>query len=170
MKWKLHNGSRFLELFDDWATNLDEAFPANPLLHPDFMQLAIEHFGDDRVRILEGMDSDRTEILVPVIRRMPGSWRTFSPSQLPVAPIYDIREGAQAIQGGRLLRRRSPHVDRRHDEDDRAIADYLPGSGRAVHCGSLVPATGEHDQRLGRLITFQPIKNSIHPKRHSAAS
>ena len=45
-----------------------------------------------------------------------------------------------ALQSRRLLRRRSRAVDRRNDEDDRAVDDYLPRSGRPVHCGIPVHA------------------------------
>jgi CelD/BcsL family acetyltransferase involved in cellulose biosynthesis len=130
MKWQLHDRSRFLELYDNWAIHIDEAPLGNPFLHPDFMHTAIEHFGKDRVRILQGTEDGQARFLLPITRRMHGCWRTFSPSQLPVAPIYDNGEHGQPFDLEGIFAALSPGTVMFE------ILNYDPDYAPAIHCGA----------------------------------
>ncbi len=97
MKWHLHKSTCFLDLYAELASHEKESSPANPLLHPDFVHTAIEHFGDTNTYILVGSHDDAPSVLLPVSRCGFGKWRSFSPSQLPIAPFYCRTESRHPI-------------------------------------------------------------------------
>lgn len=73
------------ELLSEFAR--DNSRTPHPLLHRDFLLPALEHFGDGVTKILAGRQADRLVLLAPVAPARPGYWRSFSPSQLPIAPL-----------------------------------------------------------------------------------
>jgi len=90
MKWNLEDIKSLRELLDLWMDTAGTPGRQHPLLHPDFLCAALAHFGNSRVSVLVGSDKGRLQLFLPVIRHRAGIWRTFSPSQMPIAPVFAL--------------------------------------------------------------------------------
>lgn len=91
MDWKLHRADNYEQLLNQMLKSMRLMGPPNPLLETDFVVPAVKHFGSSRTRILTGYESGQPILILPVEKFQFGIWRSFAPSQLPIAPIHHAK-------------------------------------------------------------------------------
>lgn len=89
MQWKLLPAAEFARHRDAWqAINARAADSA--LLHPDFIEPLIVHFGSGREMLAVCHQDSEAVAMTLVHRRRAGVWETFQPSQAPIGPWVSL--------------------------------------------------------------------------------
>lgn len=91
MNWMVVASSEFARYRAEWD-RLNAVGPNSGLLHSDFIEPLLQHFGDERVVLAIGGPVGAPHALALLHSPRFGCWETFQPSQLPVGPWLNLSE------------------------------------------------------------------------------
>jgi hypothetical protein len=85
MPWQFHPITTFAQHSRDWD-RLAEATGGVPFLTSRFLGPALTHLATGSERLALCVEAGEAKAMTIVVRRAPGVWQTFQPSQLPLGP------------------------------------------------------------------------------------
>ena len=86
LDWELLPATEFASHSEQWQ-NLNAAHLGHVLLHPDFISTCLRHFGHPGVVLAVGKAGTQVRAMLLLARHGRIRWSSFSPSQLPIAPV-----------------------------------------------------------------------------------
>lgn len=89
MHWTLLPAAAFARYRDTWQA-LNARAADSALLHPDFIEPLLAHFGFGGEMLAVCRDAGEPVAMTLVQKRRPGSWETFQPSQAPLGPWVSL--------------------------------------------------------------------------------
>lgn len=139
LKWTLQPANELSLRQDEWA-RLNAGAHNHALLNPAFLISCIEHFADTDTYLAIGQDRSGTVAAMALLRRINlFTWSTFSPSQLPVAPIV-------------------AKVDYSIESIATELIEYLPWPTQMLSLEHLDPALFSPPADLRKIITLPYIE------------
>lgn len=88
MHWGIHNISEMDSKWEDWDRLNGLYYGHHPYFDSRFMKPLIHYFGNKAIKLFELEDNGgNIHGMLLLIKRLPGLWSLFIPSQLQIAPI-----------------------------------------------------------------------------------